>query len=68
MSKFVFTYRAPTKYAPTEDPTAAWNAWFGSMGDNVADFGDQVYLRSTIGNSGPDTCLGRPAAHAASEW
>ena len=33
MPMFVLTYRSRPGYTPTPQTQAAWQAWFGSMGD-----------------------------------
>jgi hypothetical protein len=57
MSTFVFIYRAPKNYTPSEDAIAQWGAWFESMGDSVVDRGNRVVDRTTLGGA-PDTVLG----------
>jgi hypothetical protein len=58
MSTFVFIYRAPENYTPSEDAIAQWSAWFESMADNVVDRGNRVVERSTLGSCAADTVLG----------
>jgi hypothetical protein len=58
MSTFVFIYRAPKDYMPSEDAIAQWNAWFERMGDSVVDRGNRVVDASTLGHGAPDTVLG----------
>src|SRR5258708_37539124 len=58
MSTFVFIYRAPKNYTPTDDAIVQWNAWFESMGDSVVDRGNRVVDTSTLGRGAPDTVLG----------
>jgi hypothetical protein len=58
MSKFIFSYRAPTSYTPGSANTiAAWMAWFGDLGTNLVDPGDQVVERATAGDAVADTIL-----------
>jgi YCII-related domain-containing protein len=57
MSTFVFIYRAPKNYTPSEDAIAQWGAWFESMGDSVVDRGNRVVDRATLGGA-LDTVLG----------
>jgi hypothetical protein len=59
MSRFLFSYRIPSDYAPgSGDVRAAWAAWFEQLGESVVDRGNPIFERSTIGNCGPDTALG----------
>jgi hypothetical protein len=56
MATFLFAYRMPQNYTPGHPAAiAAWNAWFESMGANVADRGNRVYESSTLGNCGAST-------------
>jgi|SRR5450432_913014 hypothetical protein len=58
MSKFIFCYRAPTSYTPgSADTISAWMAWFGELGANLVDPGDQVFERATTGASVADGVL-----------
>jgi hypothetical protein len=59
MAKFVFIYRPPKNYAPgSDDATAAWMAWFGALGANIVDPGDQVFERTAVGGVVADSDLG----------
>jgi hypothetical protein len=58
MSKFVFIYRAPKNYTPSDDAITQWNAWFESMGDSVVVRGNRVVDTSMLGHGAPDTVLG----------
>ena len=50
MPKFIFTYRAPTGYVTGDaDNMDAWQAWFGQLGDHVAEIGNPVSDRTTVG-------------------
>ena len=40
MKKFVLLYTGTRDQAPTEESTAAWMEWFGSMGDKLVDPGN----------------------------
>jgi hypothetical protein len=40
MKKFVLLYRGTRDQVPTEESTAAWIEWFGSLGDKVVDAGN----------------------------
>ena len=50
MPMFVLTYRSRPGYTPTPQTQAAWHAWFGSMGDQLADMGKPVIAQATLGN------------------
>jgi hypothetical protein len=50
MPMFVLAYRNPAGYTPTAATTAAWRAWFASMGDRLADLGQPVVSRAALGN------------------
>lgn len=54
MPVFVLTYRNPAGYTPTAETTAAWRAWFASMGDQLADLGKPVTGgRAVLGECDP---------------
>jgi hypothetical protein len=40
MKKFVLLYQGTRDQMPTEESTAAWIEWFGSLGDKVVDAGN----------------------------
>jgi len=50
MPMFVLAYRSRTGYTPTPQTQAAWHAWFGSMGDQLADMGKPVIAETALGN------------------
>jgi len=54
MPTFVFTYRRAAGYTRTPQTLAAWNAWFGSLGDQLADRGKPVAAHAVLGNCSPD--------------
>jgi YCII-related domain len=58
MPTFVLTHRAPAHYAPSAQSAAAWNAWFERLGSNLADRGNPVFARRSLGDCGSDTALG----------
>ena len=60
MPKFIFTYRAPAGYTPgtDADAMAAWQAWFGQLGDHVAEIGNPVSERTTVGVAPSEHQLG----------
>jgi hypothetical protein len=55
MPTFVFSYRSPKGYAPTEQTIARWRAWFDGMGDALVDMGRPVVDSVGIGECGPET-------------
>lgn len=55
MPTFVFTYRRAADYTRTPQTLAAWNAWFGSMGDRLADQGKPVAAHTVLGNCSADS-------------
>jgi len=50
MPMFVLAYRNRPGYTPTPQTQAAWHAWFGSMGDQLADMGKPVIAEAALGN------------------
>ena len=50
MPTFVLAYRNRPGYTPTPQTQAAWHAWFGSMGDQLADMGKPVIAEAALGN------------------
>lgn len=59
MPTFVFAYRAPKDYTPGSAETmAAWTAWFENMGAQLQDYGNPVFARQTVGDTGDETVLG----------
>jgi YCII-related domain len=51
---FVLAYRNPAGYTPTAETTAAWRAWFASMGGQLADLGKPVTGgRAALGDCDP---------------
>jgi hypothetical protein len=55
MPTFVFSYRSRVGYEPTPESGAAWRAWFDGLGDQVADLGQPVVRRASIGNTDQDS-------------
>jgi hypothetical protein len=54
MPLFVLTYRTPAGYTRTARTAAVWQAWFASMGDQLADLGRPVEGgRAALGNCDP---------------
>jgi len=58
MPSFVFTYRTVPGTTGTPESAKAWRAWFGAMGDQLADIGKPGTDAATVGNCGPGTRLG----------
>ena len=58
MATFLMTNRAPKNYTGSPEAMAAWTAWFEGLGAHLADRGNPVFERCTLGNCGPDTQLG----------
>ena len=50
MPTFVLAYRNPAGYTPTAETATAWQAWFASMGDQLAELGQPVVSRAALGN------------------
>jgi hypothetical protein len=46
----VIINRAPTGYAGSAKAADAWNAWFDSLGGNLADRGNPVFARRMLGD------------------
>jgi Activator of Hsp90 ATPase homolog 1-like protein len=58
MPIYLITNRVPDGFTPSPEAFAAWTAWFGSLGDAVADRGNPAFASTTAGNCGPGTALG----------
>jgi YCII-related domain len=59
MKSFLFVYRSPRDYTPGRPGTfTAWEEWFKSMGASLADYGNPVFERDTVGRTADDTVLG----------
>jgi hypothetical protein len=52
MQQFIFVYRLPEGYVPSESTQGAWWSWFESMGSNVLDIGKPAIAASTVGRCG----------------
>ncbi len=55
MPQFVFTYRAPNGYTPNFEKADAWRAWFDGMGNQLAQLGNPVTDRGTIGDTASES-------------
>jgi hypothetical protein len=58
MPEFVLTYRTLPDYVGSPDALAAWDEWFDSLGGNLIDRGNPVFVRKTLGNYDAETTLG----------
>jgi hypothetical protein len=58
MTEFVLTYRTPPDYVGSPDALAAWDEWFDSLGGNLIDRGNPVFVHKTLGNCDAETALG----------
>ena len=52
MAKYVFSYRAPSGYAPDAGTPAEWQAWFGGIGPALVDLGHAVTDYASLGEVG----------------
>jgi hypothetical protein len=58
MSTYLFSFRSPRGYAPSADSMGPWQSWFEGLGASIADAGNPIFDRSSVGNTGDDTQLG----------
>lgn len=61
MSTYLLAYRIPENYTfASAEVNAAWSAWFADLGADLADAGNPIYDRRTLGNCGTnsDSVLG----------
>ena len=54
MPTFVFSYRSPKGYTPTDETVAQWRAWFAHMGDSLVELGRPVVESAVVGECGPE--------------
>jgi hypothetical protein len=52
MTKYVFSYRVPSEYAPGPETAGEWQAWFGGMGSALVDIGNAVTDYASLGEVG----------------
>ena len=53
MPNFVFSYRNPKGYTPSDESRAAWMSWFDGMGDHLVELGRPVFERTAVGDCSP---------------
>jgi len=58
MPTYLISNRAPRDYHPSAEAAAAWNAWFGRLGDHLVDRGNPVFTSRTLGAPAGATALG----------
>ena len=52
MAKYVFSFRVPDGYAARAGTAAEWQAWFGGLGQALADVGNAVTDYASLGEVG----------------
>ena len=52
MTKYVFSFRVPSGYAPDTGTTAEWQGWFGALGSALVDVGNAVTDYASLGEVG----------------
>jgi hypothetical protein len=52
MTKYVFSFRVPSDYAPGAETAAEWQAWFGGLGSALVDVGNAVTEYASLGEVG----------------
>jgi len=52
MTRFVFSFRVPSDYAPNAETPAEWRAWFGGLGSALVDVGNAVTEYAPLGEVG----------------
>lgn len=60
MSKFIFTYRQPANYVPSQtDPNVVspWTKFFEGIGSRIVEPGQPVFERAALGEIGGSTKL-----------
>ena len=59
MNTYLLVHRQPHDYTGTPEAAAAWEAWFGKLGDALVDKGNGVLSdRSVVGEAGTVLPLG----------
>jgi hypothetical protein len=55
MPQFVFAYRSPKGYKPSDESVASWMNWFDSMGDHLVELGKPVFDGNSVGECSTET-------------
>lgn len=55
MPQFVFAYRSPKGYKPSDETAAGWINWFDSMGDHLVELGKPVFEGRSVGECSTET-------------
>jgi hypothetical protein len=50
MPQYLFSYRGPKGYTPTEDTMPKWRSWFDGMGEQFVTLGNPVSDAFVVGN------------------
>jgi hypothetical protein len=58
MSTYLFTFRAPPRYAPSAGTFEAWSTWQLELGARLKDRGNPAFAAAALGASAADTALG----------
>jgi hypothetical protein len=58
MSTYLFTFRAPLRYAPSADTFDAWSTWQLELGARLKDRGNPAFAAAALGANAADTTLG----------
>lgn len=60
MHTYIFSYRSPIDYNPTEETRMAWRDWLNEVDPHLREIGSPVFSRRTVGASdtGVATVLG----------
>jgi hypothetical protein len=69
VNTYLLVHRQPHGYTGTPEAAAAWEAWFGTLGDALVDKGNAVLSdRSAVGEAGPVLPLGGYTIVKAPAW
>ena len=52
MTRYVFSFRVPSDYAPNAGTAAEWQAWFSGLGSALVDVGHAVTDHASLGEIG----------------
>lgn len=58
MSTYLYTFRAPSGYAPSRDTFDAWSTWQLGLGARLKDRGNPAFAAAALGANAADTTLG----------